>query len=139
MGRNRNNTDSPHYIDWLDKAEDDINASRILKNCGGDNEVIAFHCQQAIEKALKGYLLYKKSRHFDGHNLTFLCKQAIMCDEAFRQWYDESIALNRYYIETRYPADIPLEITNERIDAVYNMATQMFIFIEKEMEEAKYE
>ncbi len=64
----------------------------------------AFHCQQAIEKALKSYILLKSGLLVDGHNLTWLCKQAMRYDPKFSDWLDESAALNRCYIETRYPA-----------------------------------
>ena len=60
--------DSLYYYKWLDKALLDLQAARILMTWNGDTCNIAFHCQQAIEKALKGYLLFKTGRHFDGHN-----------------------------------------------------------------------
>ena len=47
------------YYKWLDKALTDLQAARILLTWDGDPSTIAFHCQQAIEKALKGYLLFK--------------------------------------------------------------------------------
>lgn len=131
MGRYRGQRgDSKSYIDWLDKADDDLEAARILKNCKGDNEIIAFHCQQCIEKALKAYLLLKAGRHFDGHSLIYLCRKACDFDESFKQWLDESADLNRYYIETRYPADIPLDINDKHIEKLYNMAFDMFSYIE---------
>ena len=89
----------------------------------------AFHCQQCIEKALKGYLLYKSRKLLDGHNLTWLCKQAAMMDNSFIQWIDESAVLNRYYIETRYPADIPLEIDKDTMDSLMKMCGEMMDFI----------
>ena len=74
--RRKGNTDSQYYYKWLEKALSDLQSARILLTWGGDEMAVAFHCQQAIEKALKGYLLFKLGRHFDGHNLTFLCRQA---------------------------------------------------------------
>lgn len=66
--------DSMYYYKWLDKALCDLQAARILLTWGGDPSNVAFHCQQAIEKALKGYLLFRTGRHYDGHNLTYLCR-----------------------------------------------------------------
>ena len=45
--------DSRRYDDWYNKAKIDLRSAEILAEHDGDNEVIAFHCQQAIEKALK--------------------------------------------------------------------------------------
>ena len=109
--RRKGNTDSQYYYKWLEKALSDLQSARILLTWGGDEMAVAFHCQQAIEKALKGYLLFKLGRHFDGHNLTFLCRQAAMVDDRFVRYLGESAALNNYYIETRYPTDLPFEIT----------------------------
>ena len=75
--RRKGNTDSQYYYKWLEKALSDLQSARILLTWGGDEMAVAFHCQQAIEKALKGYLLFKLGRHFDGHNLTFLCRQLL--------------------------------------------------------------
>ena len=109
--RRKGASDSCFYYKWLDKALCDLQAARLLLTYGGDHYNIAFHCQQAIEKALKGYLLFRTGRHFDGHNLTYLCRQAIQLDsKAFSEYLDESAALNDLYIETRYPTDLPFEL-----------------------------
>lgn len=114
--RRKGGSDSHFYYKWLDKALCDLQCARLLLTYGGDAYNIAFHCQQAIEKALKGYLLYRTGRHFDGHNLTYLCRQAIRLDpDGFSEYLDESAALNDLYIETRYPTDLPFEINEVEI------------------------
>lgn len=104
-------------------------SAKILKDNDGDNCNAAFHCQQCIEKALKGYVLYKNGRHLDGHNLTFLCRSALRENPAFAQWLDESASLNRYYIETRYPTDMGFDISDCELENVYKMAYDMYTFI----------
>ena len=78
--RRKGGSDSLFYYKWLDKALCDLQAARLLLTYGGDHYNIAFHCQQEIEKALKGYLLFRSGLHFDGLNLTLLCRQAIQLD-----------------------------------------------------------
>ena len=130
MGRGRGKPhDSRRYFDWLERAECDLDSARILKDNNGDNCNAAFHCQQCIEKALKGYLLYKTGKHVDGHNLTFLCRSACRIDRKFDEWLDESTSLNRYYIETRYPTDVGFDISDKGLERVYNMARDMYEFI----------
>lgn len=130
MGRKRGKpNDSKRYIDWLERAECDLDSARILKDNNGDNCNAAFHCQQCIEKALKGYLLYKTGKHVDGHNLTFLCRSACRIDRKFDEWLDESTSLNRYYIETRYPTDVGFDITDSELANVYKMANDTYSFI----------
>lgn len=136
MSRNRRGGgDSMFYYKWLDKALSDLQAARILLTWGGDPPMTAFHCQQAIEKALKGYLLFKTGRHFDGHNLTYLCRQAVQVDPAFTEYLDESAALNNLYIETRYPTDLPFELSERQVQRLMNMAESMFAAIRTELYE----
>ena len=125
--------DSLYYYKWLDKALLDLQAARILMTWNGDTCNIAFHCQQAIEKALKGYLLFKTGRHFDGHNLTYLCRQAVQQDEMFTEWLDESATLNNLYIETRYPTDLPVAIDEHACRQYFSMAENMFAAIRQEL------
>lgn len=121
--------DSKRYYDWLYKAEEDLHSARLLKAEEICHMCAAFHCQQCIEKALKAYILYQTNILHDGHNLTWLCKQAVKLDREFIEWLDESADLNRYYIETRYPTDIPVEIHEAEVERAYRMAKAMYDFI----------
>ena len=134
MSRSRKGAgDSLFYYKWLDKALCDLQCARILHTYGGDMYNIAFHCQQGIEKALKGYLLFRTGRHFDGHNLTYLCRQAINLDRAFAEYLDESAALNNLYIETRYPTDLPFSLSETQVSRLYGMAERMFSAIREQL------
>lgn len=134
MGRSRKGvSDSMFYYKWLDKALCDLQAARILLTWGGDPGMTAFHCQQAIEKAFKGYLLFKTGRHFDGHNLTYLCRQAALADPAFAEYLDESAALNNLYIETRYPTDLPFSLTERQLHQLIRLSENIFSAIRAEL------
>ncbi len=134
MSRSRKRVgDSLFYYKWLDKALVDLQTARILMTWGGDHAMVAFHCQQAIEKALKGFLLFKTGRHFDGHNLTYLCRQATALDRTFAEYLDESTALNNLYIETRYPTDLPFSLSEAQISRLYGMADRMFATIREQL------
>ncbi|MBQ4051788.1 MAG: HEPN domain-containing protein [Oscillospiraceae bacterium] len=130
MGRRRtNNRDSRRYTDWLNAAYDDLRAARALSKDDTLNNATAFHCQQCVEKALKGFILSRTGNGVDGHNLTWLCKRATSLDKRFSQWLDESAKLNKYYIETRYPTDIPTEIEDSYIPKVVSMTEDVFDYI----------
>jgi len=133
MGRGYRENDSRRYFDWLFHSNVDFLAAKNLFHDERCYTAAAFHCQQCIEKALKGYLLFKKRKLFDGHNLTWLCKQATECDTHFQQWLSKSTALNRFYIETRYPADMPLDITTENIEELINSTSEMLEFITEQI------
>jgi HEPN domain-containing protein len=138
MGKRRhvNYSDSTRYRDWLDRACEDISCAKILREDEKCHNSAAFHCQQCIEKALKAYILLKEDRLVDGHNLTWLCRQAMRLDSRFDEWLDESASLNKCYIETRYPADLPLALDRAEVERYYGMAQGMYKFIRSEFEAA---
>lgn len=137
MGRRRSNHrgDSKRFYDWVDRAAEDMIAARILMEDDRCYNVSAFHCQQAIEKALKAFILLNTGDLVDGHNLSWLCKKAIKLDDKFREWLDESAVLNKCYIETRYPTDLPFELEQADIIKAYKMAFDMFEFICHQVDE----
>lgn len=128
-------SDSKRYYDWLDRAAEDIISAELLMSDDRCYLSSLFHCQQAIEKALKSYLLLRASLLMDGHSLVWLCKQAMKYDRHFEQWLDESAALNRCYIETRYPTDIPFEVIFQQVKSSYIMARDMYVFICEQVDE----
>ncbi len=130
MSRKSNHSsDSKRYYDWLFHAYQDLLAARMLVTDRRLFNPTVFHCQQAIEKGLKAFLLYKHRKLFDGHNLTWLCKQAALTDQSFTKWIGKSALLNRFYIETRYPADIPEEIDRELVEDILAATEEMMEFI----------
>lgn len=102
--------DSRRYLDWYDKAQKDLRGAQILFEAEADNSLVAFHCQQAIEKALKGYVLKTTKELLEGHSLIFLIRRAARFDEEIRKFNKDCAFVNQFYIETRYPADIPDEV-----------------------------
>ena len=132
--RMHNGKDSRRYYDWLEHSSQDLIAAKILSEDDRCYRLAAFHCQQAIEKALKAYILLKSDVLVDGHNLTWLCRQAKKYDRGFHQWFDESADLNQCYIETRYPADIEREYTYKMVKNFYRMAKEMYQYIFAEID-----
>lgn len=124
-----NYTDSTRYYDWLDRAREDMMSARLLRESPDCHNNAAFHCQQTIEKALKAYILLKSDILVDGHNLSWLCKRAMKYDKKFAGWLEESASLNKCYIETRYPSDLPLELSFDEVTGYFEMASDMYEFI----------
>lgn len=134
--RHKGNTDSRRYYDWLDRAgEDLICAQRLIQDDFTYNST-AFHCQQTIEKALKAYILFRSNRLVDGHNLTWLLRQAARYNSHYNDWLKVTAKLNRAYIEARYPADIPLELGYQEIHNCYEVTKEIYGYICNEVDES---
>lgn len=79
----------------------------------GGNDLVAFHCQQAMEKALKGWILKTTEELLDGHSLVFLCRKAIAAGAPLRGKLRDCAYVNQFYIETRYPSDTYLPVSEQ--------------------------
>jgi len=118
--------DSLRYNEWLEKAGRDLKSAKVLKQNDCGNDIVAFHCQQTIEKALKGYLLKQIGQVVEGHSLIYLCKKSSNYNIEFKKLVKDCAFVNQYYIETRYPADIPLEVSDDEANECISIAEEIF-------------
>lgn len=59
--------------EWLDKADEDLRSARILiEHSSPVHETACFHAQQAAEKALKAFLVWKGTPFEKVHDSTYL-------------------------------------------------------------------
>src|SRR3989338_5345144 len=95
------------FEEWARYAEEDLAmASLALKETGPPNQ-ICFHAQQAAEKYLKGFLVFSGRAVEKNHLLRYLLELCEEIDASFLELRDDAIYLTQFYIETRYPGDIP--------------------------------
>ena len=94
--------------DWLFYAENDLKTAKILiKEDNPLTSIIAFHCQQAIEKYFKAYILNNNLPLIKTHDLI---KLNDMIKEIKDLGIDETklIVIKQVYSESRYPGDLGL-------------------------------
>lgn len=125
--------DTIKYNEWFRMAEKDMKSAKILFEHDADNEIVCFHCQQAIEKYLKGYLIYVSGELQDGHNLMRLCKKAMVHEKSFGSFLKDLAFVNTFYIETRYPAEDPLVVNNEDTKECMNIVARIVAKIDSLM------
>jgi HEPN domain-containing protein len=90
--------------EWLQKAEQDLVAARVLlKNNPPVLEPACFHCQQAVEKALKAFLVLKGISFEEVHNLTYLMVLCELQEPNFASLRDMAEKLSPYAVKIRYP------------------------------------
>ncbi len=122
--------DSRRYLDWYDKAKKDMRGAEILFESEADNSLVAFHCQQAIEKMLKGYILMRTKQLLEGHSLIFLIRRAGQFDDEIIKFKKDCAFVNQFYIETRYPADIPDEVDEYEVRECLETASEVLNHID---------
>ncbi|GHU75092.1 hypothetical protein AGMMS49992_18340 [Clostridia bacterium] len=102
--------------EWLRFADNDLLASEhMLQQHPMLHEIICFHCQQAVEKYLKGYLISKgvaePPRIHDLERLRGLCARY---DGAFNNIVKGCNALTHYATQGRYPNETELDESKTR-------------------------
>ncbi len=91
---------------WYDFAADDIDSAKIMLGAKKYN-MVCFFSHQAVEKALKAFLVSKGHNPPRVHNLIDLINLCSKFDKSFRQMLPKARILNQFYIPTRYPFASP--------------------------------
>jgi HEPN domain-containing protein len=93
--------------DWIILAEKDIKASAIIIDEADLTNVVAFHCQQAIEKYFKALIVEYDKPVLKIHDLLKLYG---IIKETKNLEIDEDVLseINEVYIEDRYPGELGL-------------------------------
>lgn len=105
---------------WMDKAEHDLmSAQRLLEIEPMILDNACFHCQQAIEKYLKAYLIYNGIDIERTHNIIFLLSQCSAFDPVFATI--DPLNINAYAVQGRYP-DTNIMPEKEEAESYYQLA-----------------
>lgn len=91
---------------WLAKADVDLRAARAdLAAVPPITSDALFHCQQAIEKAMKGFLTAHELAPARTHDLEQLGELVNQWDPSLREIVSRSYHLSIFASEFRYPGD----------------------------------
>ena len=89
---------------WLQKAGQDLRRVEILLAAiPADVEGALFHCQQAVEKAFKGFLTWHDAGFRRVHDLDEIGKQCADVDSSLAGFLEQVGSLTAYAARFRYP------------------------------------
>ncbi len=92
---------------WLLKPSHDLRAAVHLADLEEPLlDVVVYHCQQAMEKALKGYLTCQGSPFAKTHALGPLVEQAAELDDGFEGLLEHAEDLSPFARRFRYPGEV---------------------------------
>lgn len=92
--------------EWLLAAEDDLLSAKKLADSERLTNIVAFHCQQCLEKGLKALIEEKSGISIKSHDLLRLkdmTKLSLSDNEVIIM-----ATINEVYIDSRYPGDLGL-------------------------------
>lgn len=117
-----------YVADWLVRADEDIDIAELAIKEKGPTNPICFHTQQAAEKYLKAFLAFHEKHIRKIHDLEDLLITCKEIDASFGELRDDAQYLNQFYIETRYPADMP-DFTFNDAKKSYEVALRVKKFV----------
>lgn len=92
--------------EWLKYATDDLETAEILLAPASPKPKQAlFHAQQAIEKALKAFLVFHDSPYPMTHSLTVLLDACAGFDDELRSEMISVVWLTQFAVRFRYPGE----------------------------------
>jgi len=114
------------YIEsWLKKAENDLRIFEHELNLPEEEtvrDVSCFHCQQAVEKYLKAFLIFHDVEFPRTHNIEFLLEEAAKIDIDFSKI--DVKELSDFGVNIRYPDDFYIPEIHE-VRFYYNLAMRI--------------
>ena len=123
------------YKLWIERAKSNLEISKIAVNENVYYEDLCYQSQQAVEKGLKGLLIYYNIEPEFTHNIGILLEKL----EKFvniPQNIKEAINLTKYAVITRYPGEYD-EITKENYKESINIAKDCLKWIEKTIKDCE--
>jgi HEPN domain-containing protein len=121
---------------WLIKSHRDLLSAHELASAETPLlDTAAYHCQQAAEKAIKGYLLYHDIRFEKSHDIVLLISQAVDIDPSFSSFFEAARLLTPLAVEFRYPGDY-VEPELEEFQEAYESAQTLYSFVVAKLPEA---
>ena len=90
--------------EWIEIADNDFDSAVLLNEAvRKHHEIICYHCSQAVEKYLKGYLVSMDIVPKKTHDLRYLNSLCIELDVNFESIITECAFLNKFANDIRYP------------------------------------
>jgi HEPN domain-containing protein len=116
---------------WLQYAEKDNKARKVLFKAEGLDLIYVFHCHQAIEKALKALLLKWEIDPPKSHDLNKLL--SLLPENVMKEFQDKQMYLNELniiYIDSRYPsgfAQFPNDfVSQEELESIEHSTDELY-------------
>jgi len=120
--------------EWFERGRHDFETAKILINNDVYYDVIMFLLEQAVEKYIKGYLIFNGWKLKKIHDIEMLLTEAMEFDRSFEKYLDAGRMLIAFYYETRYPPGPIPEISREEVVKILNLVEEVISKIRSEVD-----
>ena len=116
--------------EWFRFADADVDTVLLLKEMRPQHrEIICYHCEQAVEKYLKGFLVSKEQIPPKIHDLTHLCNLCSEQNQDFASILPQCSYLKQFGVQPRYPKEMDISDANVEKAVKYALDVRDFSVI----------
>jgi len=120
---------------WIERSKAGLHGAEVaLAGKPLITEHACFHAQQAVEKALKAFLVYHEVEFAWTHQIGLLLELCARQDEGFSHFVTTAVPLTEYAVRFRYPFSEPPPPL-EQARAALDTARQVFQFVAERLPE----
>jgi HEPN domain-containing protein len=113
----------PEVEEWFAKARDDLQVARVLVGSEPPHRAAAaFHCQQSVEKAVKGLLVRRGVALLKSHDIRRLAEMLPQDDVDLAPMMVRAAGLTEYVWRSRYPGDAFEPLADEIMEVLATAA-----------------
>lgn len=121
---------------WFQLARKDLNHAKFNwehQNKNDCKELVAFLCQQSVEKSIKGVLQFKSIKIEKTHDLTKLSTMLLNLYPEHELLLSEAVLLTPFAVSYRYPdaidKDLSIHIVENALETTKNVYREMTLII----------
>lgn len=120
---------------WIERSKADLHGAEVaLLGKPLITEHVCFHSQQAVEKALKAFLVYHQVEFAWTHQIGLLLELCAKQDDLFTRFVATAVPLTQYAVRFRYPF-FGASPSLEQARAALDTARQVFQFVAERLPE----
>lgn len=118
---------------WIQKGDHDLGTAKItFLHIPEYLDTVTYHCQQAVEKYLKSYLIFLSTNFRFTHDLIYLIELISRTDPDCERYYDPVSELQSYAVEVRYPNET-IYLTDAEVKNALKIAKEIRDFVTNKM------
>lgn len=111
-------------LEWLEKAKRDLDGAKVLRKARY-YDLASYHCQQAAEKSVKGFLVLHDVTFSKNHNIKEHLDKAEKIETSFSLLQEAGSYLTPFAVLSRYPNE-SVKVSAKTCATAYKYATKIY-------------
>jgi HEPN domain-containing protein len=120
-------------VQWLSRARSDLTLAQMVDDQRILPEILAFHAQQAAEKAIKALLIHDQVEFPRTHVIALLLNLCELAGYQMPEKLLDALILTRYAVATRYPSEED-PVTREQAREAALTASNVLAWVETQID-----